>query len=163
MYFKVLMEMGHVGSGKSFEITRFFEADNAVSLLSLLKSYPALKSKHNGAAIKLIEPASKEDFEKGQFMQQDTLYKKRREPRYPVDEKCVVEITSLEGGDSTPLMVNAKKIAMKGLEIKYDYNKLPEGTRLLVTIKSLNVVKKKAIVVWSNLNDGMSVSGLKWL
>jgi hypothetical protein len=55
MYFKVIMEGGHMGAGKSCEMLRYYEAENAMVLFRFLQSYPAVKVKNAGLGIKLVE------------------------------------------------------------------------------------------------------------
>ncbi len=65
MYYKVLMEGGHMGAGKSYDMCRYFSVSNVGVIFDLLKKMPRLKSKGAGRSVKLIEPISKEEFRKG--------------------------------------------------------------------------------------------------
>lgn len=165
MYFKVIMEMGHLGSGKSFEIIRFFEAEDAMMLMSLLANYPALKSKNSMSSVKLIKPISKEEFERGKIKQQAYSYNVRLFPRYPINEKCVIDSSPLSPYRELKieLIATAEDYSKSGASIKYGFNELKKGDSFSVTIKSLNIVKKEAKVAWSSFSNGISMSGLQWL
>ncbi len=65
MYYKVLMEGGHMGAGNSYDMCRYFSANNIAAIFDLLGKMPRLKSKGVSGSVKLIEPISKEEFRKG--------------------------------------------------------------------------------------------------
>ena len=65
MYYKVLMEGGHVGAGKSHDMCRYFQAHNITAIFDLLGKMPRLKSKGFSKSVKLIETISEEEFMKG--------------------------------------------------------------------------------------------------
>jgi hypothetical protein len=73
MYFKLVMEGGHVGAGKSCDMVRFFEGDNIFCVLATSFRTPRLKKKEFGSGIKLIKEISWREFIAG----------KRREKRDP--------------------------------------------------------------------------------
>ena len=65
MYYKVLMEGGHMGAGNSYDMCRYFSVSNVGVIFDLLKRMPRLKSKGSGRSVKLIEPISKEEYRIG--------------------------------------------------------------------------------------------------
>jgi len=65
MYYKVLMDGGHMGAGKSYDMCRYFSVSNVGVIFDLLGRMPRLKSKGVSGAVKLIEPISQEEFRKG--------------------------------------------------------------------------------------------------
>ncbi|MDT8316399.1 MAG: hypothetical protein RQ824_00220 [bacterium] len=65
MYYKVLMEGGHMGAGKSYDMCRYFSVSNVGVIFDLLGRMPRLKSKGVSGSVKLIEPISREEFRKG--------------------------------------------------------------------------------------------------
>ena len=65
MYYKVLMEGGHMGAGKSYDMCRYFSVSNVGVIFNLLKKMSRLKSKGAGRSLKLIEPITKEEYRKG--------------------------------------------------------------------------------------------------
>jgi hypothetical protein len=58
MYFKLVMEGGHVGAGKSYEMVRYFEGDDIFGVLAQSLHTPRLKKKVFGGGIKLIKEIS---------------------------------------------------------------------------------------------------------
>jgi hypothetical protein len=58
MYFKLVMEGGHVGAGKSCEMVRYFEGDDIFCVLTKSLHTPRLKKKEFGGGIKLIKEIS---------------------------------------------------------------------------------------------------------
>lgn len=58
MYFKLVMEGGHVGAGKSYEMVRYFEGDDIFSVLAKSFHTPRVKKKEFGGGIKLIKEIS---------------------------------------------------------------------------------------------------------
>lgn len=67
MYYKVLMEGGHMGAGKYYNMCRYFSVSNVGVIFDLLGKMPRLKSKGVGRSVKMIEPISKEEFKKGRI------------------------------------------------------------------------------------------------
>ena len=81
MYYKVLMEGGHLGSGKSYDMTRYFIADSMVSIFDLLGRFPRLKTKGVSKSVKLIEPISEEEFKSGKAKESTDPYLSRHSAR----------------------------------------------------------------------------------
>ena len=65
MYYKVLMEGGHIGAGKSYDMTRYLQADSLISILDTLKKMPRLKVKGFSKAVKEITTVSHKEFCRG--------------------------------------------------------------------------------------------------
>ena len=61
MYFKVIIESGHIGPGKANETVYYVEADSTVDLFAMMKSQLALKSK--GSAITMVKPVDAQEYE----------------------------------------------------------------------------------------------------
>lgn len=162
MYFKVLMEMGHIGAGGSYEVVRHFEAKDAMTLLTKLENFPGLKSKDSGSGIKLIQAVSKEDYEEGKKEQSEGNYHNRLHARYPIDEKCTLESISLDGNVDSSLVAATVDYSNNGIGIKYGHKKLDKGTSLLLSVHSLKIMQKEAKVIWSDFYEGISISGLQW-
>lgn len=78
MYYKVMMEGGHMGAGKSYDMTRYFQADNLVSILDKLKKVSRLKGKGFSRSVKEIAAVSREEFSWGKKMEGRDNYLKRR-------------------------------------------------------------------------------------
>jgi hypothetical protein len=69
MYYKVLMELGHMGAGKSNETLRYFKADNLPTLFKTLKQYPGLKSKGRTGGVLMVESINRQAYEKGKVLE----------------------------------------------------------------------------------------------
>ena len=78
MYYKVLMEGGHMGAGKSYDMTRYLQADNLVSILDSLKKMPRLKAKGFSRSVKEITAVSCEEFSRGKKMEGEDNYLTQR-------------------------------------------------------------------------------------
>lgn len=74
MYYKVLMEGGHVGAGKSYDMARYFQAESMNTILDLLHRMPRLKSKGFSKFVKGIEPISKDEFRRGKYREKADPY-----------------------------------------------------------------------------------------
>lgn len=64
MYFRVVVECGHVGAGKSFEAVRYWQARNASHALSSASALPRAKKK-NLTVVKSVMPISREEYDLG--------------------------------------------------------------------------------------------------
>lgn len=73
MFFKLVMEGGHVGAGKSYEMVRYFEGDDIMCVLVNALRSPRLKKRECARGIKLIREVSRNEYVHG----------KRREKRDP--------------------------------------------------------------------------------
>ena len=62
MYYKIIMEQGHMGAGKSFEMVRYLEADGLETLINRLRYFPASKAKGAGKSLKLLKSITREEF-----------------------------------------------------------------------------------------------------
>lgn len=65
MYFKLILENGHVGAGRALETVRYFRADSMVDVFGLAARLPRVKGKERGAGVKLVQPVSREEYLKG--------------------------------------------------------------------------------------------------
>jgi hypothetical protein len=74
MYFKLVMEGGHVGAGKHYEMVRYFEGDDIFSVLAKSFHTPRVKKKEFGAGIKLIKEISWGEYLTGKGREQRDPY-----------------------------------------------------------------------------------------
>ena len=65
MYYKLILENGHVGAGKSLETVRYFRGENPVDMFSLAARVPRVKGKNSGAGVKMVQSVSREEYIKG--------------------------------------------------------------------------------------------------
>ncbi|MBE9536860.1 MAG: PilZ domain-containing protein [Proteobacteria bacterium] len=160
MYFKVLLEGGHVGAGKSFEMVRYFEAENAIVLLKYLESYPALKSKSRGGGITLVKPVSKDEYLAKKDLETNDPYKKRQHVRFDIHEKFILESVS----KSLKIEGMTFEYSGGGIGLKYSGKSFRVGEVFFLTVEALGLRRKKVRIAWCrSLKDGCNVAGLKWL
>lgn len=160
MYFKVVLEVGHLGAGKSFEIVRYFEAENAIVLLKNLETYPALKSKSTGRGIILVQPVSNEEYLAGKKNEGNDPYPLRQHVRFDVQE--IFKIACNKG----ELELDGRTIdySSGGMAIKCASGALAVGGNFFLTVETLGIMSKKVKVVWVRpVKDGHNAVGLKWL
>lgn len=163
MYFKVLMEMGRGPTGISYDIVRYFEAEDAITLLTQFENYTGLKPDKFGVGIKLVQAVSKENYKKWKKEQNRGEAHTRLHPRHLLDKKCILENTYLNGLIDSTLTAATVDYSINGIRIKYTHKQIDKGTRLLLSVDSLNIKQKEAKIIWSNFCDGVSSSGLQWL
>jgi hypothetical protein len=77
MYFKLVMEAGHVGAGKSCDMVRYFEGDDIFGIFAGSRHIPRLKKKESGNGIKLIKEISRREY----------IHGKGQERRNPFDSQ----------------------------------------------------------------------------
>ena len=77
MYFKLVMEGGHVGAGKSYEMVRYFEGDDIFGALAKSFHTPRLKKKVSGNGIKLIKEISWREYLTGKGREKRDPYLNR--------------------------------------------------------------------------------------
>jgi hypothetical protein len=65
MYFKLILEGGHVGAGKALDTVRYFRAENTVDAFELANRVPRVKGKTLGTGVKLIQQVSREEYREG--------------------------------------------------------------------------------------------------
>ena len=62
LYYKVLIEGGHMGAGKSYNFTRYFKADNLNALYRSLNKLSRIKSRSGLRSVREVIPVSRENF-----------------------------------------------------------------------------------------------------
>ena len=65
MFFKLVLEKGHVGAGNGLDTVRYFRAQDPVEMFTIASRLPRVKGKANGTGVKLIEKISREEYERG--------------------------------------------------------------------------------------------------
>jgi len=78
MYYRLVVENGHVGAGKSIDTVRYFMAENPVDLFSNAARIPRAKGKANASGVKLIERVTRDQYEQGLALTQNNVYLARR-------------------------------------------------------------------------------------
>ena len=74
MYYRVLMEGGHLGAGKSYDMVRYFQADSLLSVFDILSHLPRLKAKGMSKSVKRIETVSKQEYVQGRYVEKKSRY-----------------------------------------------------------------------------------------
>jgi hypothetical protein len=77
MYFKLVMEGGHAGAGKSYDMVRYFEGDDIFCVLARSLHTPRLKKKAFGGGIKLIKEISRREYTHGKGRERRNPYLSR--------------------------------------------------------------------------------------
>ncbi len=62
MFFKLILEGGHLGAGKSYDIVRYLKGSDILSVLSWAFHIPRTKKKESGKGIKLIKEISEKEY-----------------------------------------------------------------------------------------------------
>ena len=65
MFFKLILEGGHVGAGKSLDTVRYFRAESTVDAFELANRVPRVKGKTAGTGVKLIQQVSHDEYREG--------------------------------------------------------------------------------------------------
>ena len=65
MYYKLILENGHIGAGKSLETVRYFSGENPVDIFDVASRIPRVKGKKGGTGVKLVQSVSRDEYLKG--------------------------------------------------------------------------------------------------
>ena len=91
MYFKLILENGHVGAGKSLETVRYFRGENPVDMFNMAARIPRAKGKNRGTGVKLVESVSREEYINGIQQAADNQYlRTRKKKKYNKRKKEVL-------------------------------------------------------------------------
>jgi len=74
MFFKLILESGHVGAGKSYEMVRYLEGGDIFSVLFLASHFPRVKKKRYRKGIKLIQEITKREYLQGRMREREDSY-----------------------------------------------------------------------------------------
>ena len=80
MYFKLVMEAGHVGAGKSCDMVRYFEGNDIFGILARSHHIPRLKKKGSGGGIKLIKEISRHEYVHGKGRERSNPFHSQGSP-----------------------------------------------------------------------------------
>jgi len=67
MFYKLILESGHVGAGKSYEMVRYLKGSDIFSVLFSASHFPRVKKKGNRKGIKLIQEITKTEYLQGRM------------------------------------------------------------------------------------------------
>jgi ribosomal protein S24E len=65
MYYKLILETGHVGAGKSLEKVKYFQGGDILTVFEKAHSIPRVKKKEHRRGILFIQQISRWEYEKG--------------------------------------------------------------------------------------------------
>jgi hypothetical protein len=74
MFFKLILEAGHVGAGKSYDMVRYFKGKDILSVMESALKTPRVKKKEGGRSIKLIAPITESEYVSGKRTEQINPY-----------------------------------------------------------------------------------------
>ena len=74
MFFKLILEAGHVGAGKSFDMVRYFSGKDIMAVMDSALKTPRVKKKVGGRGIKLIKPISENEYLRGKLIEAGDPY-----------------------------------------------------------------------------------------
>ena len=87
MYYRLILSGGHVGAGNELDMVRYFRSENPVELFSMAARAPRVKGKSSGTGVKLVQPVSREEYERGVKAAKKDPYLSRRRVRLDYDRK----------------------------------------------------------------------------
>lgn len=65
MYYKIVMEAGHMGAGKSLEMVRYYRGSNILSMYEKAHAFPRVKKKERRRGVISIQQISRLEYEEG--------------------------------------------------------------------------------------------------
>lgn len=74
MFFKLILEGGHVGAGKSYEVVRYLEGRDIISVLCSASHFPRVKKKRSRKGIKLIQEITQREYLQGRRREREDPY-----------------------------------------------------------------------------------------
>ena len=74
MFFKLILEGGHVGAGKSYEVVRYLEGRDIISVLFSASHFPRVKKKRSRKGIKLIQEITRGEYLQGRRREREDPY-----------------------------------------------------------------------------------------
>ena len=90
MYYKLILENGHIGAGKSLETVRFFRGESPVDMFDIAARIPRVKGKNRGTGVKLIQSISKDEYIQGIRQVAGDKYLSRRKKKNTKRKKEVL-------------------------------------------------------------------------
>lgn len=158
MYYKVVIEAGQMRAEDNFQITRFVEAENSVSLFEMLEETPGLMTEELGYAVTMVKAVSQKEFEAGQVAEEGELNRLRVHVRFKIKKACL--ITPRSGVSCVGETID---ISAGGAGVSYLGDLIPKGEKVALTIEDLQLNNKAAEIVWTVSRPGSNILGLKWL
>ena len=73
-YYKVILKAGHMGAGKSYDMVRYYKAQDMLSAFLNALSLSRVKKNPNGTAIYSIEQVPMEEYHQGKRRERNDPY-----------------------------------------------------------------------------------------
>ena len=74
MFYKIVVECGHVGAGKGYDVVRYFQGENVPDVLTVIKKMPRVKAKKTSKSVKLIKSITEKEYRSGLDVQHANPY-----------------------------------------------------------------------------------------
>lgn len=158
MYFKVVIEAGQMRAEDTFQIIRFVEAANTVSLFEMLEETPGLMTEELGYAVTMVKAVSKREFEAGRIEEERELNRLRIHVRFKIKKACLIAPWS-----GVSIAGETIDISAGGAGVSYIGELIPRGVKVKLTIEDLQLNNKVAEVVWSVSRPDINIMGLRWI
>ena len=158
MYYKVVIEAGQMRAEDTFQITRFVEAENSVSLFAMLEETPGLMTEELGYAVTMVKSVSQKEFETGQIAEERELNRLRVHVRFKIKKAC-----SIIPKSGVSLSGETIDISAGGVGVSYAGDAIATGREVALTISDLQIKNKAAEVVWNVSRTDINILGLRWL
>lgn len=81
MFFKLILESGHVGAGKSYDMVRYLEGRDIFSVLFTASRFPRVKKKGTRKGIRLIQEITRREYLQGRMREREDPYLNTRRRR----------------------------------------------------------------------------------
>lgn len=163
MYFKVIIEAGHMRTSGNFEIVRYIEAENAVALFDVIQQLPGLVTKELGYRVSMVKPISITEYKKGKADEKHETRRLRVHVRYDIRRNCVLEPIRGDLDGEGKIAGETADISAGGIGVVYIGPKLEEGCLIGVSVDELGIAGKMAEVIWSKQSESGISMGMRWL
>ena len=92
MYFRVIVSCGHMGNKRDVEITRYFQADNALDAWESAMVMPRAKKQQRSRCVRKVEKISTLQYLKGKLeeLQNPYLQERRAKDHLSLRKKAMV-------------------------------------------------------------------------
>ena len=88
MFFKVVVACGHLGFRREVEVTRYFQADNALAAWDSAMNMPRAKKGQGSRCVRKVEEIGPLQYRNGKLAEADNPYLQVRKPSRRVRAAC---------------------------------------------------------------------------
>jgi hypothetical protein len=97
MFFKLILESGHVGAGKSHEMVRYLQGRDIFSVLFTASHFPRVKKKGSRKGIKLIQEITRREYLQGRVREREDPYLNTHKRKAKGNSRIVTPPLALRG------------------------------------------------------------------